>query len=532
MSGITTLARGRVGRSELPLGVRGTRRLPPSRYGVSAAVTVICVAVGFVVAQIPESPIATSTGLFAVIALVAALYPIVRRVTNGTIDVLEPVLAAGLMLAAIFGVRPLVMLSTGNLLLDEKYNVSADFRQATIIGMLGTLAFSIGYELIFRTRSHDHKVPRPPIALRVEPAKRAVFWLATIGMGLFLIQLARSGNPLSTLKLLSHGRSAAAAEVETTTAYLSDAPLLLSCGATILLIVLGPRLRRSQVYAILSLIAVPLIAFSLVGDRRFIIPSVAVPFIVYYLVRAKRPAWRNLALVVPIVFVILATIPFARSAGAREPGKGVFDIFTKALSEPLKPIGAFFTSSDTEMIPALSLEVNTLSTPSSFYFGRATGGDLLFAPVPSAIIPKPESARNDLLMRLFGKPCAPVNGGLCPDFSSVGTFYQDFWYPGAIVGMLLLGAFSAVLWARFIEAPQDTIKLLLAASWAVFLPIIIRAGFMPPFSWWLEFLAPLWLAMRFITKRSSPEPHNRLEPRRTRNPTTPMPSATACSLYD
>jgi hypothetical protein len=470
----------------------------PSGWAALVAGFALCLFVGYATTWLPGDFLTTPTSVYATVALSVALWPIVRRVLNGTIDVFEPILPASVMLASVFGVRPLVMLATGNRLLDERFSVASGFNRAVALGMIGTVSFVVGYELIFgaRRRSASQWMGSK---LNLPATRKAVRWLTGIGILLFFAQLARQGNPLSALSVLLHGRSTAVASVDAT-AYLADSPLLLACGATILIISLRGNLAEGQRFIVILLVLIPVLAFSLLGNRRFIIPSVAIPLVTYYLVRNRRPAWWRLGVIVPVVFVILATIPFARAAGARRVAGGALPIFTQAFEAPFKPVEKFFTANDTEMVPALALEIENLRHPSDYFFGRATVGDLLLAPVPSALFPKPQTSRNDLLIRIFGEPCG---GGFCPDFSTVGTFYQDFWYVGAVVGMLLLGAFSALLWVRFRENAQSNMGLILAASWAVFLPIIIRAGFMPSFSWWLEFLFPLWLCMRAIEKRSS-----------------------------
>ena len=135
---------------------------------------------------------------------------------------------------------------------------------------------------------------------------------------------------------------------------------------------------------------------------------------------------------------------------------------------------------------------------------------------------KPQSARNDFLIRIFGNPCdLRIPGALCPDFSVIGTFYQDFWFVGVFVGMVLMGVFSAALWKRYQERQTSSVALVLAASWTVSLPIIIRAGFMPSFQWWLEFIVPALLGLRIargepLRRRRRVRPRARPVPARTR----------------
>lgn len=463
----------------------------------------IAVSLGVLAGDLPgTTPSLSRPGLYAIISIVAAAWPIIRRILTATLDIFEPILPGCVMLLALFGIRPLVMLYTGDITYQHTIDVHAEFNRATLIGMLATISFVVGYEILSSVR-----VPRPKVSsrqLNYLATTRAVRWLVAVGALAFLLRLASAGNPLTTLEVLAHGRSLAASATQISN-FLNDGPLLAACGATILVIALRGRPTVPQRIAIVLLIVAPLGTFFLLGNRRLILPSVLTPIIVGYMVRGQRPAWRHLAIVLPVAFIVLATIPFERSLGAREEQGGAVAIFDRAFKAPFEPIGEFFTSYDTAMVPDLGLEVSVLQRPSDYYFGRATIGDLLLAPIPSALIPgKPQTARNSLLIRLFGQGCVVGNGSQCPDFSVAGTFYQDFWLPGIVVGMLILGAFSAALWARFCEARHSALRIILAASWAISLPIIIRGGFMPPFQWWLEFVVPTWVAVRYIEARSRP----------------------------
>ncbi len=388
-------------------------------------------------------------------------------------------------------------------------DVHQGFPRAVLLGMLGTVAFVVAYEAWPKIRRQS-QVVRERVRLDAQASRQVVFWLVAIGGVLYFARLASAGNPLSTLKLLAAGRSVTA-DTATSSSYLDDSPMLLACAATIYILARNGQLVRRERLALAALVILPILAFSLLGNRRLIIPSVATPIITYYLVVQRRPRWRTLALILPVAFIILATIPFERSLGARQNTKGgATAIFENAFTQPFAPIGTFFSGIDTEMVGALALEVDTLQKPSDYYYGDATVGDLILSPVPSALVPgKPLSARNGFLVRIFGLPCVGEPGAQCPDFSVVGTFYQDFWIPGVVIGMILTGVFSSALWCRYREQPYDPLRIVLAASWAVSLPVIVRAGFMPAFQWWLEFLVPTWIGLRFIQSHTVPAPSAR-----------------------
>jgi hypothetical protein len=147
-----------------------------------------------------------------------------------------------------------------------------------------------------------------------------------------------------------------------------------------------------------------------------------------------------------------------------------------------------------------------------FFYGGATIGDLLIAPIPSSLFPdKPTTARDQMLIKAYGGPCGFAEGGVCPDFSAIGTFYQDFAWPGVLFGMAVLGALSRAVWARYKEDPRSVTRVIVAAIWSVSLPIMIRAGVMPALAWCLYFLLPSLAIARLAQAMATRFPNPRTE---------------------
>src|SRR5262249_28778033 len=158
--------------------------------------------------------------------------------------------------------------------------------------------------------------------------------------------------------------------------------------AVLLVVSLRGRFKASDRIVIAGLVLAPIVVFYLLGNRRLILPSLLIPIIAYYFIRSRRPRWQTIAILLPIAFIILATVPAARSLGAMQntPG-GALGIFEQSFEAPFQPVSQFFTGPDTEMLPAMAFEMHTLRRPGDYYFGRATVGDLLLSPVPSALVP-------------------------------------------------------------------------------------------------------------------------------------------------
>ena len=501
----------------LHLPVRRSRRAGMGegltfRLAVQLAVAVVAATlVGAGAANFPDSGVLSLTGLVALCALVIALAPIAHRVITGTFDLFEPVVGAGLMLAVLFGVRPLSMLVRDDLTLHYRptIDVSVSFDRAVVLGALATGAFVAGYELLAHPRRRGAGVRGSPPEPRGRPSlvlhPRAVadygILISVVGLALFAIFVRQAGG----LGVLTEGRTAQLGQIYgSSSEYLSAGPIALACAAMLYLLARGGRLRTAaERVSIAALTIVPVALFALTGVRRFIIPCLLLPFIVHYLARGRRPPRRALFVLLPLAFLVFATIPYARASGARVQAGGVLPIFTAAFSAPFTAVDRFMTGYDTDMVPDLALQMRYQEATGKYWFGRATLGDLALSPVPSQLVAKPITARNELLTGTFGTSCATVAGGKCPDFSVVGTFFQDFGYPGALFGMFFLGLGASGIWARFRRRPDDPRAVLLASVSAIFLPIMIRAGFLPPMAWVLYFVVPTWAGITIASRRAA-----------------------------
>jgi hypothetical protein len=441
----------------------------------------------------------THVALLAFVTLLACAIPLARRVAAGTFDIFEPIVFACAMLAVLCGIRPIITSVTGDYVLNERYNAEPFFAKSVALGAIATITFILAYELI-GVSGRDARPARTESLTKLDP-RMAIAYAAAISMlGLMLYSVyVRLAGGLGAL--LAQRSKQLIQSVGNASEYLSAAPVALACAATLIVIVYRGALSTSQKLCVTALAVVPAGLFAMLGNRRFIIPCLLLPLFVGYLASGNRPRTIRVAILVPMAFLILATIPFARSEGARNAAGGIAPIYREAFSKPGETANRFFNGPDTDMLLYLGLQINFQDDTSSFYRGDATIGDLLIAPIPSSIYPaKPVTARNDILTRIFGQPCSNV-GGTCPDFSVIGTFYQDFAIPGVIIGMALLGAGASGLWRRFKRNPSSPYLMLAVGVVTIYLPIVIRAGMMPATSWALYFLIPTAIGIR-ISRRA------------------------------
>ena len=454
----------------------------------------------------------TNGFIYALITICVAFTPILLRVFQNELNVFEPIVLSMVMLGILFGIRPIAMYFAGETEYFLWYPISPYLDQAVFLGMIGTVMFLIGYLGISEIYSNksNNKLNRILIADRKSTGMYLYcFSIFLLSLIMFYLYISASGSALSVLQMMYSGRSQELVDsLPLQSEYFSVAPILSACAAVILIVSNGDK-KFSFLDSVLIAFFVlfPVVIFLLMGVRRFIIPSVFIPLVVYYLVRNKKPRLKNLFILAPLIFLLLSVVPYLRTEGARtnlqESNSGLIEhVFTNAG----KHVGRFILGHDTEMVSALSVEIGALKTAKDYYYGRAVFGDLLLAPIPSIIFPeKPTTARDGMLVDSFGMKCNATEGGLCPDFSVIGTFYQDFWYVGVSLGMLIIGSISALMWQKYLLKKASSLSIVVLSCWVVFLPIIIRAGFMPAFAWFLYFLMPsligLWISKKISNNK-------------------------------
>jgi hypothetical protein len=470
-------------------------------------------AFGAIIAVATSAWTAISVVLAAATIVVAAV-PLVRRFRDGTFDLLEPIVGGSVVLAVIFGVRPLAMLPGGDFVYRD-VDIRPEFPFVIALGLIGTMAFTLGYDWV-RGRQAPSATVVDRADHRLLPAiiYGYIAILAILSVVLFGVHLVRLGDGLvDGLRLFAGGTSP---ELVTrwagTTEYLSASPILAACAATLLGVATRWRLNRYQLALTAALILYPLVIFYVSGDRRYMIPTLGVPVVAWMLMSGRRLSRRVLILAVPIAFVVLTAIPFVRWGAAQEGSGGIAAAFVQGIGNPVRAVERFILGPDTSMFDALAIEVRILREPGDFFYGRATVGDLILAPMPHLLIQdKPQTARDELLVRAYGSPCTVTVLGVCDDFSVIGTFYQDFWIPGVVVLMAAVGAASAALWFGWRRSSGDPRLIVALSAWIVFIPIMFRAGFMPAMAWCLYFVAPSLIGVLISLRRtrqamSSPAP--------------------------
>lgn len=420
-------------------------------------------------------------------------------------DLLNPALGAAVMFVGLFVVRPLYIVF-GSRYIYLNHDIRSHVPYAAWVGAIAVAAFACGYAVIARRaqpRSGDKRLPiTDPYARNLVAAG-----FGATAVMLFVANLMHGGGIGASVHALVGGRSLAVAGLsEGSTQYLTASPILATAAAVMLIATArGRPLRGGERMLVAAYVIFPLLAFSLLGQRRFMLAALGAPIAAWLLSRDRRPPWRLVLILAPVVFLLISSISSVRSAGAREQQGGASGIVMTAFTAPGRAFRSFATGPDDEMFSAFSVETQTLVHPTDYRYGLASIGDLMFAPLPSAVFPgKPENEQDRLLSKMFGGPCRPI-GGLCPDVTAAGTFYEDLWIPGVAFGMALLGAAAAAAYRAYGRSRSPASIAVLAAM-NIYLPIVLRAGFMPGVLWFLFLVLPSLIAIKLAGARQLAAP--------------------------
>ncbi|MDD7930678.1 O-antigen polymerase [Microbacterium thalli] len=404
-------------------------------------------------------------------------------------SLVSPMSVTLLMLTAIFGVRPIMMVA------HDRYNfyggntVRNGFETAAWVGLLSVAFLLFGYfmgRITMSRRQRDTVSPpggAPRLALTIPTA--AVF---SVGVLLaWLVLMAATGGGFAYVLLMFQGRGAGS---ETALAGMPAVVPALPVIAGLLMAFARittqrtRRIRPGENLAYWIVIVLTIIPPSALGSRRFLLPSAlaavlgALPPQWYRLI-----TWRMVTLALA-GFLALSIIPFVRSSGSRTGRTDLLgamgDYFgTQGLGGTLEN---FFLSYDTEMFSYIAFLSTRLGATIEYGLGRGTIGEALVTPAPSAFS-LGERWSNEILIQAFGGPCGV---SYCPVPSTSGIFFYDFGLPGVVLGMILVGILLSRFEENFLRA--EGVSLLALLTLAAFVPQVVRGNS----------IAQLWIAAQVI----------------------------------
>jgi hypothetical protein len=446
--------------------------------------------------------VATATVLVAPFAI--------RRIQGRRTDVFDPLVVFAVAYGVMFVLRPGYMLVTHvaeYTLAGITVDITRTFTEMQILGLLGAVAFVVGYEWVFGItvqRVRTWRTPsEPPVAATASVAT-AVAVVGGLGVIAFLVSI---GGP----QVLFAGRSEAYFEVlGGASKYLYYAPTLL-IGAALLYLVAWSQVRRSlYIVGFVLCVGLLLLVRAPIGSRLALFPLVAAPALFAYLIRNRRPKVISLVVVALVAVVVSSIVLNSRTEADREEG-GVRNAVTSVVRDPLRVFTPLTEGQDAAIAPALASALTVVPSDIGHTYGGATVGDLLSRAVPRSLWPgKPKPPRERVVDALFGK--AYAQGLANPEFSLLFAWYLDWGWAG-MLGLVFLGAGIRLLFEYFrANYANRLVVAFFAASWPMFAaslrdtPVdsLVRAAFVvAP----IAIVAVLYLPRR---ARASPSPRQRL----------------------
>ena len=421
----------------------------------------------------PESTLPTLSIVIGVLAVIVS-----TRLRRGSL--ISPFSLTIFILVSIFGVRPILMLRYHEF---DFYgiNVVDGFGTAAKVGLISIICVILGYAV--GTLTGADKARRTPRQRKEKPqgySGEAVFTIhrafaaTAITVAVWLAAVAALGGGLSFVQEMFAGRSAAVkAEGAGLPMFVPALPL---AGAVLLAYArrcterarpLNPW-ERTLYWTGVALAVVPPAAL---GSRRFMLPCIVVAAI-----GASTRTWRR-RVRLPVILasfatlLVMATIPFIRSAGARTPGEN----FAQATASFIAQNGVtgvlkdYFLSFDTEMFNYVAYLGPKLGQSWPYGYGRGTFIEAVQTPIPARFGFTTWS--DQILTHTFGGGCAQQ---MCPVASLPGTLFFDFGLAGVIAGLFLFGVLCRRLESALQLAENNrSILLLLVAG---LIPILVRGN--------------------------------------------------------
>jgi len=428
--------------------------------------------------------VSATTILIAGVGIVLLLPP-ASRIAGGRFDPFEPIVIFALAWGVMFVVRPAAIL------IRDDFNfygvdIGETLDRAVMLGLLGAVAFVVGYELPVGRRLAG-RLPESPDEFSPSRALAGAVAVSVLGVLALALVLLPSGG-LDAVDTFLSGRSADLNElIQSSTLYLWYGSLVVIPAALVGFAIALARRTPTAVALAIGLTGIALLRTIPTGNRIFLLVLLGGMIVFVFLRAGRRPG------LVSLVVGFLAALVFSyavlgfRTPETRESFSAAFRQLAETPSQVLSPL---VRGPDAEMAPALAGALLVVPDELSYRFGGATVGDLILRPIPRELwADKPEVPGREVTATVW--PEARELGNFDPAFTPVLFFYWDFGLPGVFLGVAILGAMARCLYEYFLRRPESLVVQLLFAAGTWYLVVAVRHDPVSVLVWALVLFVPL-----------------------------------------
>jgi hypothetical protein len=411
--------------------------------------------------------------------------PILFRIATGRFDALEPIVVFALAWGVMFVLRPAAILVRDDTVF---YGVDIEdgLGKAILLGLLGAVAFVVGYELSFGARL-ARRLPSPPAGVRPRVALVAAFVTSGIGLALLALVLLPSQG-LDGIRTFLDGRSLELNElIQRSTIYLWYGSLLVIPAALVGVAVAAWSRRPAHVASAVVLFALALVRTVPTGNRIFLLVLVGGAVVFAFVRRGRRVGLVGVVALLGIALAASYTLLIFRDSDTRG---SVSETLRGIASTPSRIVNPLLEGPDAEMAPALAGALLAVPDQLPHRYGRVIVGDLLVRPIPRKLwAGKPEPPTEEVTTAVW--PIARRTGNFDPAYTPLLFLYWDFGLPGVFVGMALLGVLARSLLGYLDGHRRNLVAQLVYAAGICFLVVALRHDPVSVTVWGIIIFAPL-----------------------------------------
>jgi hypothetical protein len=436
-----------------------------------------------------------SSGNYFLIILLGGLcsLPIVINYLRHRLDIFEPVYAFSFSTIVYFVIIPIILLSQNNFSFFRK-DYSVEVGRVTFLVILSLVGFIIGY--YWRPdKITDTIITHSNSELKYPSMRTALWQLSFVVFGIFatmtILWIVIAKIPLNTLWVIgqaSYGDAWIMSSGPQVGYFYSARDSLI--GSLLLLFVYRSKKRLP----VIELFFFSVLALLLIGSGvryRMLLLALAV-ILFYFMQQGERPRiWQYILVAFIIFYFIIGGIGFFRS---KVEQAGQLHGLTIGEDQYSVQDAWAILIDNSQISVSTAVLIHTIPEYHS-YFNGISFLNFFTQPIPRYLWPeKPTNFGQDFFDNLWPK------GTTLPFWV---LFYLNFGPAAVVLGMIIWGFLSRLIYDAYASNPKDEIyRIILAVYWPFIIQMYGRGGdnFAYNVYEWIFLLAPMWVILIFREK--------------------------------